>query len=173
MAMFDKLFDLPAHPLLTHAPIVLLPIAALVTIAAAAKPAWRARASWWILGGLFVTVVLLFVAKESGEALIDAYDRANGEGAIDISTHESLAETTFILTLVWFVVFGALTLLERVERIRTSALQSVAANRAARQVFAVIAAVLGVLATIWLIRTGHEGATSVWGPKVDILFPEG
>ena len=42
--MFDQLFDLPAHPLLIHAPIVLLPIAAILTIVLAFKPAWRRRA---------------------------------------------------------------------------------------------------------------------------------
>ena len=171
--MFDKLFDLPAHPLLIHAPIVLLPIAAIVTLVAAIKPDWRARASWWILGGLFVTLVLLFTAKESGEALIDAYDRANGEGSVDIEQHESLAEATFVITLIWTVMFAALTVLERVDRVRTGALAPVATNTAVRQGLSIIAAALGLLATVWLIRTGHEGAKSVWGPRVDILFPEG
>ncbi len=171
--MFDKLFDLPAHPLLIHAPIVLLPIAAIVTIVVAAKPSWRARAGWWILGGLIINVVLLFGAKESGEALIDAYDRANGEGSVDIEQHQSLAETTFVMTLIWTGLFGVLTVLERVGRVRTSALESFATNPAVRTGISVLTAILGLLATVWLIRTGHEGAKSVWGPRVDILFPEG
>ena len=171
--MFDKLFDLPGHPLLIHAPIVLLPIAAIATVVAAAQPAWRARVGWWILGGLLVTVVLLFAAKESGEALIDAYDRVNGEGAVNIEQHESLAQTTFVMTLVWTVLFGVLTVLERVDRVRTSALESLATNSAVRQGIVITSAALGLLATVWLIRTGHEGAKSVWGPRVDILFPEG
>ena len=156
-----------------HAPIVLLPIAAIVTVVLVAKPAWRARAGWWMVGGLFVTLVLLFGAKESGEALIEAYDRANGVGAVDISKHQDLAETTFLMTLAWFAVFGLLTVLERVQRVRVGVLQTVASNMMARQAVAAVAAVLGILATIWLIRTGHEGARSVWGPRVDILFPEG
>ena len=151
--MFDKLFDLPAHPLLIHAPIVLLPIAAIVTVVLVAKPAWRARAGWWMVGGLFVTLVLLFGAKESGEALIEAYDRANGVGAVDISKHQDLAETTFLMTLAWFAVFGLLTVLERVQRVRVGVLQTVASNMMARQAVAAVAAVLG--------------------PRVDILFPEG
>ena len=171
--MFDKLFDLPAHPLLIHAPIVLLPIAAIATLVLAVKPAWRARASWWMVGALFVTVALLFGAKESGEALIEAYDRVNGAGAVDISKHQDLAETTFLMTLAWFAVFGLLTVLERVQRVRVGVLETVASNMMARQAVAAVAVVLGILATIWLIRTGHEGASSVWGPRVDILFPEG
>jgi uncharacterized membrane protein len=171
--MFDKLFDLPAHPLLIHAPIVLLPIAAIVTIVLFVKPTWRATAGWWPLALLAVVVVLMFGAKESGEALIDAYDRANGEGAVDIDQHQSLAETTFVMTLVWLVVLAALTVIEQVERLRTGALAAVASNATVRQILSGLAALIGVLATVWLIRTGHEGSTSVWGPRVDILFPEG
>jgi hypothetical protein len=50
---------------------------------------------------------------------------------------------------------------------------SIATNTRARQVLGGLVAVMGVLATVWMIRTGHEGAKSVWGPRVDILFPEG
>jgi hypothetical protein len=115
----------------------------------------------------------MFGAKESGEALIDAYDRANGEGAVDIDQHQSLAETTFVMTLVWLVVLAALTVIEQVERLRTGALAAVASNATVQQILSGLAALIGVLATVWLIRTGHEGSTSVWGPRVDILFPEG
>lgn len=171
--MFDTLFDLPAHPLLVHAPIVLLPIAAILMVAFVAKPTWRSAAGWWPLALVGVTVVLLFGAKESGEALIEAYDRANGEGAVDIELHESLAETTFVMTLVWFFLLAGLTAVERVEGLRTGAVASIATNTRARQVLGGLVAVMGVLATVWMIRTGHEGAKSVWGPRVDILFPEG
>jgi uncharacterized membrane protein len=170
--MFDKLFDLPAHPLLVHAPVVLLPIAAILMVMFAVKPAWRLAAGWWPLALVGVTVVLLFGAKESGEALIEAYDRANGEGAVDIKLHESLAETTFVMTLVWFFLLAALTAMERLEGLRTGALAFVATNTRARQVLGWLVAVVGLFAMVWMIRTGHEGAKSVWGPRVDILFPE-
>ncbi len=170
--MFDKLFDLPAHPLLVHAPVVLLPIAAILMVMFAVKPGWRLAAGWWPLALVGVTVVLLLGAKESGEALIEAYDRANGEGAVDIKLHESLAETTFVMTLVWFFLLAALTAVERLEGLRTGALAFVATNTRARQALGWLVAVVGLFAMVWMIRTGHEGAKSVWGPRVDILFPE-
>ena len=136
------------------------------------KPAWRLAAGWWPLALVGVTVVLLFGAKESGEALIEAYDRANGEGAVDIKLHESLAETTFVMTLVWFFLLAALTAMERLEGLRTGALAFVATNTRARQALGWLVAVVGLFAMVWMIRTGHEGAKSVWGPRVDILFPE-
>ena len=32
---------------------------------------------------------------------------------------------------------------------------------------------LAIVATVWLIRTGHEGARITWGPVTPQLFPEG
>jgi len=185
--MFDKLFDLPAHPLLIHAPIVLLPIAAIVTVVLAAKPVWRARAwgSWAMVGALFVTLALLFAAKESGEAFNEGFEVAFG--GVGADKHESLANTTFIFTLAWFVAYTALIGYEfavrRAAADATATDRSAGAggvgvdrpggSRAASAALSSIAAVLAILATVWLIRTGHEGARITWGPVVDQLFPEG
>jgi uncharacterized membrane protein len=40
----QKLFDLPAHPLLVHVPVVLVPIAAIMCAMLAFRPAWLDRA---------------------------------------------------------------------------------------------------------------------------------
>ena len=37
----DNLFGLPAHPLVVHAAVVLLPMAAIATVVVAAVPRWR------------------------------------------------------------------------------------------------------------------------------------
>ena len=39
----NNLFGLPAHPLLVHAPIVLVPLCLVAAIFMAAKPEWRRR----------------------------------------------------------------------------------------------------------------------------------
>lgn len=175
--MFDQLFDLPAHPLLIHAPIVLLPIAAIVTIVLVVKQDWRHRAGWFPLAGVFVVTVLLFGAKESGESFNDAFDSAFGEGAIDVDRHEELGNMTFVLTLVWLVVMLALTVWEFRQRRGVTATDDASdvadTNPYVSAVLGAIAAVFAVLATIWLIRTGHEGADVVWSPVVPQLFPEG
>ena len=176
--MFDQLFDLPAHPLLIHAPIVLLPIAAILTIVLAFKPAWRRRAGWFPFGGVFVVTVLLFGAKESGESFTDAFDSAFGEGAIDIDRHEELGNMTFVLTLVWLAAMFALTMWESVRgrgATGTSGATDTALTPSQRVSYGLsaLASLFAVLATIWLIRTGHEGAEVVWSPVVPQLFPEG
>jgi uncharacterized membrane protein len=45
----DTLFGLPAHPLLVHIPIVLLPLAAIGVIVMLIKPAWHRRYRWIVL----------------------------------------------------------------------------------------------------------------------------
>ncbi len=169
--MFDKLFDLPAHPLLIHAPLVLLPVAAIVTIVLAAKSSWRERSGWWPLAGLFIVTVMLFAAKESGEAFNEGFDIAFGGAGAE--RHAELGDTTFLITLVWLVVLAGLTAIEQVERLRTGTLQVIGSNLVARQVIAGLTSVVAIVATVWLIRTGHEGARITWGPVTPQLFPEG
>nr|WHW29189.1 hypothetical protein [uncultured bacterium] len=180
-AMFDTLFDLPAHPLLIHAPIVLLPVAALLTIVLAVKQNWRRRAGWFPLGGVFVVAVLLFAAKESGESFNAAFDSAFGEGSIDIDQHESLGNTTFVLTLVWLVTMLAQSVWDFVQRRASAAVDGdadrandvAAANPFVTYGLSALASIFALLATVWLIRTGHAGADVVWSPVVPQLFPEG
>ena len=183
--MFDKLFGLPAHPLLIHAPIVLLPILAIVTVVLAVRADWRRRAGWWATAALGLLVVLVFAAKQSGEAFIEGFDRAYGAGAIDIEEHEEFADTTMLLTIVWFAVFGVLVTAEWFARRGTTVADSdgrdgssdaaparIMAKPAVSYGLAGVATVLAVLSTVWMIRTGHEGARVTWEPQVDQLFPD-
>lgn len=166
----DTLFGLPAHSLLIHAPIVLLPIAAFATVVLAARPAWRARASWWMVAALFSVVAMLYLAKDSGEAFEAAFD-----GAVDVDRHSDLANTTFVLTVLWFLAYTALVGYEHMQRRRVPSTAG-AAGRAGEPIPAVtyglaaLASVLAILATIWLIRTGHEGTDVVWGGTTDQIF---
>lgn len=164
----ETLFDLPAHALLIHAPIVLLPIAALATVALAIKPSWRVRAGWWFAGGVLSIVVMVFLARGSGQAFDEALD-----GAVDASVHEDLANTTFVLTLLWLASAAILVGLDRRSthaggaRIDDAGSVSLAVIHRS---FAVAMSTFAVLATIWLIRTGHEGADLVWRQTTDTVF---
>ena len=167
----DTLFGAPAHVLLIHAPIVLLPVAALATIVFAVRPAWRSRAGWWMVGALAAVVAMVFAAKESGEALDEAFD-----GAVDVTRHAELADTTFVLTLLWFAVYAALIGYEFVQS-RRPAPASLSADAQESGSFpfvtwglATVSAVLALLAAIWLIRAGHEGVDVVWGETTDVIF---
>lgn len=167
----DEIFGLPAHSLLIHAPITLLPIVALVTVVLAVRSGWRRRAGWWMVGAIGAVFVMLLLARQSGVEFKNAF-----AGAVDVSKHESLANTTVLLTLLWFVVYAALVGYERFagdtapERIETGADRGMTHSPAIGHGLAALAALLAVLATIWLIRTGHEGTTRVWKSTSDSIF---
>jgi preprotein translocase subunit SecG len=150
----ETVFGLPAHMLAIHAPIVLLPLAAIATVVLAVVPRWRRAAGWWMVGAIALVAVLVFLAKWSGEALDDAFD-----GAVDVSRHADLANATFILTLMWLVTFVALAIVGRFE-----------APPAAGYLLSGLTAAMAVLALVWLVRTGHEGTEVVWKATTDDLF---
>ncbi len=160
----DTLFDLPAHALLIHAPIVLLPSMAIGAVVLAIVPAWRRAVGWWSVAAVGLLAVLLYLAKTSGESLDDAF-----AGAVDVSTHEQLANTTFVLTLVWLALTVLVVVGDR--RFLPAGGSRPTLRDEPPAVLALTAAwvVLAVLATVWLVRTGHEGSRVVWEPTMDFL----
>jgi hypothetical protein len=168
----ETLFGLPAHSLLIHAPIVLLPIAGVVSVALAVRARWRRSAGWWFPAGVFAIVAMVFAARQSGIA----FDAAL-EGSVDVNRHENLANGTMILTILWFVAAVATVALDR--RLDEPSVPANTSDASGLGVWrgstvqttgAVVAAGLAVLATIWLIRTGHEGADLVWRQTSERIF---
>jgi preprotein translocase subunit SecG len=159
--VFDEFLGVPLHPLAVHAPVVLVPIGALFAVLLAVRGDLRRRVGWWMPAAVFVSVVMLFVAKESGEAVEEA---KNVFGNID--EHKELAETTFIMGLVWFVVTLGLGVWQRQARTREPLALSAAGATVDRDpvatVLAVAASLAAIITTIWLIRTGHAGSESRW-----------
>lgn len=70
--MFDTVFGLPLHTLVVHAVVVLVPLAALGTVAIAAVPAWRARFGVPVLLLTVAAVASVPVAVQSGSAVVAA-----------------------------------------------------------------------------------------------------
>ena len=158
--VFDEFFGVPTHPLAVHAPVVLVPVAAVTAVVFAVRDDWRRRVGWFMPAAVFVLVAMLFVAKESGEAA-KASDNVFG----DITEHEDLANATFALSIVWFVLTVAVAVRDRMTRPQAQALSADAAARSSdtvATVLAVLAAIAAIVTTIWLVRTGHAGAESRW-----------
>lgn len=141
----DKVFGLPAHPLLVHAPIILIPALALAALALAMKPAWRARlATPMAIAGLAV-MVLTILAAGAGEQ----FQLRVGDTPL-VRDHADLGNQTEIIMIVFALVLVAL---------------AVAVRRTMAKLItplAVLAAIAGIVTTIWVVRTGHAGAKAVW-----------
>ena len=170
----DTVFGLPTHPLAVHAPVVLVPIAALVTVVLAVHQRWRRRTGWWLPAAVAGMLVLLVVARQSGRALDEAL-----AGAVDMSVHERLADQTVLLTLLWLVLVIVVVALDRAGAAAARPVSGVAANTAntaaasvgvATRVAAGLAAAIAIAVVVWLVRTGHEGAYPTWRPTVELYL---
>lgn len=167
----ESIFDLPTHILVVHAPVVLEPLLAALTLIVLTRQVWRRRFGWWLVAGVTAVAISVFVAMQSGEAFDELLD-----GLVDVSRHESLAATTRNLVLLWLAALIALVIAEPRMRHRS-------AERADREAATVTdrglvavqlvvpllitaVATLAVLSTIWMIRTGHEGARVTWSGVV-------
>jgi DUF1680 family protein len=150
-----KFLDLPAHPLFVHAPVVLLPLVTIVALLLAVRPSWRMKAWAALTGAVAVMFGSVFLAMESGEALDDAF-----KGLAPTKRHIELAETTRLLTfglLVLTLVEGAL-----IYKRKRAGVELNASSAVAERIGAFVVALVALIATVWMIRTGHEGAKAVW-----------
>ena len=159
--VFDEFLGVPTHPLAVHAPVVLIPLLAVVSVAVLFRPTWRAKATVPLAVLALVMVVMLFAAKKSGEAA-KAADNVFG----DIDRHEDLANQTFIMGIVWLVLAVAAGVAAFVDRKDTTASLSADAGPVDRGQLVlalnVLATIALIVTTIWLIRTGHAGTESRW-----------
>jgi len=144
--MPDSIGGLPLHPLIVHGAVVLLPLCAIGLIILVLVPKWRRTFGWLVIGGLAVSVVLAWIAKETGENLANVV----GLPAEHAEWGDRLVPISFLLFVVaaiwfWFLRKGA------------SGLAGTLLN---------IAGVVLALITIGVtVLVGHTGAQAAWGAK--------
>jgi hypothetical protein len=156
----ERIFDLPAHPLFVHAPMVLLPLTAIATVLFIFRPTWRVRFRWQLVAASFIVFVSTFLATQSGEALDHAL-----KGLAPIDKHADMAEVTQVLCFGLFILALAMAFLApRLHPISGHLDHSSNGpqSKATGSLLAVFVAVIAIVATVWMIRTGHEGAKVVW-----------
>ncbi len=152
---------LPAHPLLVHFLVVLVPLTAILAILCALWPAARQRLVWLVTVLAAVTLVLAPITTESGEWL---YERTPDSPFLD--THEHLGETMIYVALALAVAVGLLVFLHlRARRDK--------ASTALTALIAAVVVVVGVGATVQVFRIGESGARSVWHDAIDSAGGEG
>jgi cell division protein FtsW (lipid II flippase) len=150
----ETVFGLPAHAIVVHATVVLLPLAALAVLLHAFWPEARRRLGFVtpLLAG--VALVLVPLSTESGENL----ERLVGRTPL-VEQHAELADGMLPWAIGLFVVAAGLWLLDR-RRV---------SNPGPRW-FPVVASVLAVVAVVGtvqqVVRVGHAGATATWSGVV-------
>ncbi|HAP74692.1 MAG TPA: hypothetical protein DCR14_01245 [Acidimicrobiaceae bacterium] len=164
--MFDTIGDLPAHPLMVHVPVVLLPLATIGVIAMTVRPHLVRSFGWLVTALAGIGFVGTVLAASSGESLEDDY-RESGMAISDtLRDHGEMGETVRLLALLFFVIVLGWMLFLRWRR-KVGEEQATAKARKPRHIAAVLAAlaiVSGSVATVTMTLTAHNGAKSVWEP---------
>lgn len=140
---------LPAHPLIIHAVVVLIPLSALGAVAVALRAAWNRPYAPLVAFGAISSAVCATLAKFAGDQLLAAITVSPEYTAL-LDEHGRFGLYTVIASWV-FAVFA----------LATAALGR-RGGGASRPV-AAVSAVLGLLALVLVVITGDLGATSVWG----------
>lgn len=142
--VFDLVMGLPVHPLVVHAAVVLIPLAAVAAIAMAVKPAVSRKYGKIIIGIAVLGQLSSIAAKLSGEEFLDRLD-------IKLERHAELGDMAPLTSLPMLAFLVLLYQLDR--KTATSNL---------RKVMAALTAASAVFAAGYIAITGHSGAEAVW-----------
>ena len=162
--MFDQINGLPVHPLVVHAVVVLLPLAALGTLAIALRSSWRPRYGYLVTGAALVSTALVPVATSSGEAL----EHRVGDPGV----HAQLGDQLIWFAVPLLVLAAALTWIGRQEAKPAGAADGPPGRGLTRTV-TVLAVVAALAASVQIYRVGDSGARAAWGDKVSSTASSG
>jgi uncharacterized membrane protein len=149
------LFGMPAHALLVHAVVVLVPLTAMLEIFCAIWPAARRRLAWLVLAFAVAVMVFTPLTIQAGEWLFDQQSRPS---AI-LKTHQARGEWTIYIAAALLIV----AIVQVVQHRKES--RSAEPRRTLTVVALVLALVVGIGSTVGMVLIGDSGAQSVWGQR--------
>lgn len=164
----DSLFGLPAHPLLVHAAVVLVPLTALGAVVISVSATVRRRIGVIVVGLALVAFVFTLLAKESGESL----EEKVVEDEL-VEDHAELGDTMPVFAFALLAFSGGLVGVDILGRRMAGASTAVTTGddsgpprapwlRPVTVGLAVITVVVSVAATYQMVLVGHSGAKATW-----------
>ncbi|MBK9180640.1 MAG: hypothetical protein IPM45_13960 [Acidimicrobiales bacterium] len=160
----DSLFGLPAHPLVVHAAVVLVPLTAIGTVLSAVWPAARRRIGWITVGFAAASLIACQLAVTSGESLEEQVGEANL-----VERHAGLGDSMHLFAFLLLLGILAVMLFDLWRQrsaaspaTRPSAVAAPAWVRPLGVVISVLAVLAAVGATVRIAYTGHSGAEATW-----------
>jgi hypothetical protein len=172
--VLDTVFGLPVHPLVVHATVVLVPLAAILVAVAAAWPRTRARLAWPTVVVSAVATLSVAIAALSGKPLV-----ARVPASPLIGTHSALAKglavwvvamtgAVFLLAYLSWRRAGAgwpgwLRVPESARRLATTrALDPVLAARWVMPAVVALSLLTAAGTMVQVVLVGHSGARAAW-----------
>jgi uncharacterized membrane protein len=146
--LFGSVAGLPLHPLVIHAAIVLIPLAAISALVMSYLPSFSRRYGKVTLVIALVAQTSLFLAKMTGEAFEEILDK-------DVGNHAELGEIAPFVTLPMVALIYLRWRLDRSGATVGSAL--------VRRLTSLALIVASLASIVIVVLVGHSGAESVWG----------
>jgi hypothetical protein len=165
--MFDKIGDMPLHPLVIHAVVFGIPLAVLLALLFA-FPKTREWARWPLAIVVVGATAVTFVARQSGLAFEAALGIKPGNPVGDLILQHSLLANQLFYIMIVFAAIGLINVFV----VRKTTADSAAAKQPAiiRIVLPILLVAAALVALIWIVRVGDLGARAVWNPTAPPLF---
>ena len=161
--------NLPVHPLVVHAVVVLVPLAVLGGLIVVAWPAARRRYGWLVVAVTAVATVAIPFATSTGEGLEQRLPRTT---AIEIHAHLGHDLLVFVAGLLaalaaFIYLHHRATPTGRHEGpgTTTAPTRLTGATRLATTVLAALIVVLAMISAVQVYRIGDSGAQAAWGDR--------
>jgi uncharacterized membrane protein len=161
-SVFEEILGIPAHPLLVHAAVVFVPLAAAAAIAYALVPYVRRHTAWLVVALAIVAPVTAWVTKMSGDAFRARLIRHGTTSQVlldKISVHMGFGQKTEY----WSLGLGVLMLLlVFLPTLRANAPAGPLTNMVTKVVLMVLTVGVAGATGYYVFRTGDTGAHIVW-----------
>ena len=148
-----EILGLPLHPLVVHAVVIFVPLAALGGIVISALTAARKRYGSLTVAFAAAAAGSTFVAQQAGESFAATFARKTEA----MQTHMDLGGSLLIWVVILFLGTLAVVVAQRLIDHQNPR------GRVALIAGGVITAISAVVSIVQVIRIGHSGATAVWG----------
>jgi hypothetical protein len=157
---------LPAHPLLLHVPVILVPVAAVWALLLALRPQLIPRHGVWLAALGVLALASTILTMGAGEALRDAMGGGFGPEASLIERHAAAADKLRLLVFAFTLATIVTTLAFR-RPLGLPLVDRILGNGGARAALRVALAALAIGSAYYVFHTGDLGAKAVWGDRLN------
>lgn len=164
---------LPAHPLLLHVPVILIPVVTIWSLLLVARPAWVERQGLTAATVAVIALAGTILTAGAGEALRKALHLGAGGGFGDtgslIARHAHAADILRLLMFAFVLVLIVYVLARRVAAGRIlgrERLDGVLSAQLTARVLATLLVGLAIGCGYFVFHTGDLGAKAVWANRL-------
>lgn len=160
----NEILGLPAHPLIVHAPVVLIPLALLGVLAMLARPSLRDSLLWPTIIIGCIGAVGAILASKTGEWLVPRVPENQ-----TVHDHQQLGEMARNLSILFagmLCLWGLHRLVVERGWFSRTPLRGILQPRWVATAIVSLTVLFGVLTTAWVVQAGHSGAKAAWKGKL-------